>query len=104
MKHRLSTASFKDFSSSKDNFIDTRTKIIVGVIPWPGKNFSKTKEVEMNRSYNHIKHFADDKEVLKSKIHRPDDFVWIHDEKHHTTQLDEKQHHTGFDYYEYDMP
>ena len=33
LKQRLSTASFKDSPSSKDNFIEVRTKIIVGVIP-----------------------------------------------------------------------
>ena len=52
LKRRLSTASLKDSSSSKDILIWTRTKIIVGAIPWSGKCYQKTKEVEINRSYN----------------------------------------------------
>ena len=56
----------------------------------------------MNSSYNHIKHFVDTNEVLKSNILQPG--VWIHEPKHHANYLDYKQRHTGFDYYEYDMP
>ena len=40
-KWRLSTASLKDSSSSKDNFIETRTKIIVGAIPYPNKCYQR---------------------------------------------------------------
>ena len=58
----------------------------------------------MNRSYNHIKHFIDTNEVVKSNIHRDGVCVWIHDRKHCVNHLDDKQGHTGFDYYEYDMP
>ena len=29
--------------SSKDKFIETRTKIIVGVMPWPKQNFISKK-------------------------------------------------------------
>ena len=34
LKRRLSAASLKDYVSSKDNPIETRTKIIVGAMPW----------------------------------------------------------------------
>ena len=62
----------------------------------------------MNRSYNHIKHFADSNKVIINNIHRPGcvgDQTWpyVH-EKHHAKQLDDKQHHAGFEYYEYDLP
>ena len=59
----------------------------------------------MNRSYNHIKHFVDDFNVVISKIRRRGGKqTWIHDRvKHHANQLDDQQCHTGFDYYEYDM-
>ena len=59
----------------------------------------------MNRSYNHIKHFADSKEVLKSKKHRPGYgcLPIQYDPKYHANQLDDKQCHTRFNYYEYDM-
>ena len=33
LKQRLPTVSFKEASSSKDNFNEIRTKIIVGVMP-----------------------------------------------------------------------
>ena len=61
----------------------------------------------MNRSYNHIKHFIDNKDVVRSKNHRPGshELNWHPDRrlKHDANQLDDKQHHTGFDYYEYNM-
>ena len=60
----------------------------------------------MNRSYNHIKHFIDSIEVLKSNKHRSARYhrdTRPHDPKHHANQLDDKQRRTGFDYYEYDM-
>ena len=56
----------------------------------------------MNRSYNHIKHLVDNTDIVKSNIHRPG-CHWRHNPKHHVNQLDDKQRHTGFDYYEYDM-
>ena len=34
LKRRLPAASLKDSGSSKDNLIETRTKIIVGAMPW----------------------------------------------------------------------
>ena len=61
----------------------------------------------MNRSYNHIKHLTDNIKVERSKIHRGNGLkrTWPQDcDKHHANQLDDEQGHTGFDYYEYDMP
>ena len=59
----------------------------------------------MNRSYNHIKHFADRKDVVKSQRYYAGEIRnWMRDPKHHANQLDDKQRHTRFDYYEYDMP
>ena len=62
----------------------------------------------MNGSCNHIKHFIDTNKVLKSKEHRPGclvDLTWLRArDKYHAKQLDDKQRHTGFNYYEYDMP
>ena len=61
----------------------------------------------MNRSYNHVKHFVDNKDVVDSKNHRHGchELLWLRDHlKHEANQLDDKQRHTGFDYYEYDMP
>ena len=62
----------------------------------------------MNGSYNHIKHLADSNEVVISKIQRPgfqcQGLACLQDhEKHEANQLDDKQRHTRFDYYEYDM-
>ena len=57
----------------------------------------------MNRSYNHIKHLVDTNEEVKSNRHRPGVCVWSHDRKDQANYLDDKQRHTGFDYYEYDM-
>ena len=65
LKRKLAVVSLKDSLSSKDNPIETRTKIIVGAMPWSGNVISKnksvkTKEVEMNRYYYiHIKHLVD---------------------------------------------
>ena len=60
----------------------------------------------MNRSYNHIKHFVNNNEVVKSTKHRHGclELRWhqVH-EKHGANQLDDKQRHTRFDYYEYNM-
>ena len=60
----------------------------------------------MNRSYNHIKNFADNNDVLISNIQWLGwrKLTWQHHPKHQANQLDDKQRHTGFDYYEYDMP
>ena len=62
----------------------------------------------MNRSYNHVKHFVENSDVVKSNRHWPgaivSDFDRPQDPKHHVNELDDKQRHTGFDYYEYDMP
>ena len=59
----------------------------------------------MIRSYNHIKYFVDNNEEVKSKRH-PYGLTWHKRQgiKHKANQLDEKQRHTRFDYYEYDMP
>jgi hypothetical protein len=62
---------------------------------------SKTKDVEMNRYYNHIKHLIDtDRQVKSEKSSRTQSQAGKHD----ANQLDCKQRHTGFDYYEYDGP
>ena len=60
----------------------------------------KQKEVEMKRSYNHIKHLVDNHGIITS-INGP--LHW-QDAKHEANQLDGKQHHAGFDYDEYDVP
>ena len=41
--HRLSVTSSKDLFSSKDNPIDTRTRIMVGAIPSPGRRYQQNK-------------------------------------------------------------
>ena len=60
----------------------------------------------MNRSYDHIKYFVHNIEVEKRIKHWPGGILptWLHDPKHHANQLDDKQRHTRFDYYEYDIP
>ena len=58
----------------------------------------------MNRFYNHIKHFADRKDIGKRRRRRIGLFRIRQGVKHDANQLDDEQHHTGFDYYEYDMP
>ena len=57
----------------------------------------------MNRSYNHIKHLVDtnDYVINITSISRP--LHWQVAE-HDANQLDGKHCHTGFNYYEYDMP
>ena len=53
----------------------------------------------MNRSYNHINHLVDRNDIIitfKSPLH------W-QDVKHEENQLDDKQRHTRFDYYEYNV-
>ena len=61
----------------------------------------------MNRSYNHIKHFVDTNAVVNSRRHRPGEchkLTWHRDSvKQSANQLDDKQRHTRFDYYEHDM-
>ena len=53
----------------------------------------------MNRFYNHIKHLVETNRYV-SGISRP--LQWQVG-NHEANQLDGKQRHTGFDYYEYDM-
>ena len=59
----------------------------------------------MSRSYNHIKHFVDNNDYLQTNCK-----TWRRRSKfneagnHDANQLDGKQRHTGFDYYEYDVP
>ena len=57
----------------------------------------------MNRFYNHIEQFVDTNEEVKSKRSR---LTWhkCQGVKHGANHLDDEQHHTGFNYYEYDMP
>ena len=71
LQRRLpAAAALKDFSSSKDSFIETRSKINVGAMPWPV--ISKTKEAEMNRSYNHVKHLVERNDhVIGISLKRP---------------------------------
>ena len=62
----------------------------------------------MNRAYNHVKYFAENNEVVISNIHRSGSrrVERTHrdaHEKHQAKQLNDKQHNTGFDYYEYNM-
>jgi hypothetical protein len=66
---------------------------------------SKTKEVEMYRSHNYIKHFVDKIDNVKN-INPSLPVHWLVGIRKHddANQLDDKQRHTGFDYYEYDMP
>ena len=60
----------------------------------------------MNRSYNHIKHFVDTTDYKKSSsdiaVLSPRCHVQV--ANYGANQLDDEQRHTGFDYYEYDMP
>ena len=42
-KHKLSETSSKDLFSSKDNPIDTRTRTMVGVIPYPNRRYQQNK-------------------------------------------------------------
>ena len=58
----------------------------------------------MNRAYNHITYFTDNKDIVKSRRQRRRGLIHQDRVKHHANQLDDKQRHTGFDYYEYDMP
>ena len=75
-------------------------KLLLVQFPSHVKNFSKTKEVEMDRSYNHIKHLVDSNEVFKSKKRRPGchELTLPYDPKQHANQMGDKQGHTGFDY------
>ena len=59
----------------------------------------------MNRSYNHIKHLVNNNDIVKSSKQLPDNSEWVHDPnlKQQSNQLDDKQRHSGFDYYEYNM-
>ena len=61
----------------------------------------------MNRSYNHIKRLVDNNDEvhknLKTWRRRPY-HKWIQAGNHDSNQLDGKQRHTRFNYYEYDMP
>ena len=52
----------------------------------------------MNWTYNHIKHLVDTNDEVKSSNRH-----CRHGDKHEANQLDGKQQHSGFDYYEYDM-
>ena len=61
---------------------------------------SKTKEVEMNRSYNYIKRLVDRNGIITSNKGP----IRCQDGKQEANQLDGKQRHAGFDYYEYNMP
>jgi hypothetical protein len=60
----------------------------------------------MNSFYNHIKNLVDISEYvisnLKDKVRRLG-HQWTEVGKHDANQLDGKQRHTGFNYYEYDM-
>ena len=53
----------------------------------------------MNRSYNHIKHSFENNDIVNNIMAR---LHW-QDVKHDVNQLDSKQRHAGFDYYEYDV-
>ena len=53
----------------------------------------------MNRFYNHIEHFVNSNDEGKITIRHRRQV-----DKRKANQLDGKQHHTGFDYHEYDMP
>ena len=54
----------------------------------------------MNRSYSHIKHLLDSNNI-RGSIQCP---RRGHDEKREANQLDDRQCHAGFNYYEYYMP
>ena len=60
----------------------------------------------MNKSNNHIKHLVDNNEVVNGQKHWRGCYgLSLYDQlKHDANQLDDKQRHTRFDYYEYDMP
>ena len=58
----------------------------------------------MNRSYNHVKHLVDNNEAVLNNKQWPGVCGWINDPKHYANYLNDKQRHTGLDYYEYDMP
>ena len=67
----------------------------------------KKKEVEMNRSYNHIKHFVDTTDYVESitdNIELSSPRLHVPVANYGANQLDDQQSHTRFDYYEYDMP
>ena len=100
LKQRLPTASMKDSLSSKDNFIETRTKIIVGAIPYPGNCYQWNKKSwKINRFYNHNNHLVD----TNGQVNSVRQLHWQVG-KHDANQLNGKQRHTGFNYYEYGMP
>ena len=61
---------------------------------------SKTIEVEINGSYNHIEHFIDSNDIITS-INGP--LHWQNG-KHEANQLDGQQRHARFDYYEHNVP
>ena len=60
----------------------------------------------MNRYYNHINHFVDTNDYFHSNANTStlrQHCLW-QDLEHEAKQLDGKQRHTWFNYYEYDMP
>ena len=84
----------------KTNSLRPAPKLLLVRCPNQVNVISKTKEVEMNRSYNHVKHLVDTNDYINTI-----DSWRLHWQavKHDANQLDGKQCHTGFDYYEYDM-
>ena len=60
----------------------------------------------MNRFYNHIKRLVDTNDEVYSNSNACGGrwVILIQAGNHDANQLDGKQRHTGFDYYEYDMP
>ena len=59
----------------------------------------------MNRSYNHIKSLVDNNDKIESNQRHLRSRLKLNQAGNHdANQLDGKQRHTGFDYYEYDMP
>ena len=73
---------------------------------------SKTKEVdlEVNRSYNHVKCLVDTDDEVRSNYNTWRRLLTLHSLKfsqagnHDADQLDGKQRHTGFNNNEYDIP
>ena len=61
----------------------------------------------MNRSYNYIKNLVDNNDEVQGNPktwRRRSSLNFYQAGNHDTNQLDGKQRHTGFNYYEYDMP
>ena len=86
-----------DSSSWKDNPIETRTWMIVGVMPYQNHiisiNLKKSKTTEL-----YIKHSLARNDDLRSYY-----TTWCLDKTNQKVgQLDSKQYHTRFDYDEYD--